>query len=279
MKRLLAGMLLLALCACQPAPPTAAPVDWVQGSYCALTVEGNRLTDGAGKTLDVRGANLPSLAAMQAGGIDPIVRVRSLATAGARAVRLRVEQKENDVEYAVVRLMPFVKAANEAGVLVLLASDTALSNYNHDQFDQAEAWSREIGVYFGTNPGVWLEPIASIKTIPPLRRKNVWQRIVDVTRGFRYQNVIMISEPVWLAEGDPTLASPLFGANILYGLRTPSELPVAVRARVPWMALDFDGDPAELTGAVGAFTPPDAAKWSAWWKAGKSCWGDPRGRP
>ena len=66
MKRLLAGMLLLALCACQPAPPTAAPVDWVQGSYCALTVEGNRLTDGAGKTLDVRGANLPSLAAMQA---------------------------------------------------------------------------------------------------------------------------------------------------------------------------------------------------------------------
>lgn len=256
--------LAVTVAACGPAPATP-----VAGGFCRLAVAGNRVLLPSGQPAALQGATLPTLAAMARAGVDPADRIRAVGAAGARLVSLPIEDDELTPLYFPEKLAPVLRAAQGAGVAVILSYQVRLAAANRSasnaEFDNAEDFLKLALGYVNGAPGVWLDPIQRIGEIPALRRRNVAQRMVDVVRGQRADNIVVIRQPAWFAEADPALSAPLVGGNVVYAAEAGEPTPPADRVAVltvmtapdPSIALGLAGDPA------AAGDPAWATAWQA----------------
>lgn len=218
------GLITAALLAACARPPAPAPSS--TNGFCRLTVAGSQVVLASGQPVTLHGASLPTLAEMARAGEAPIARIQALAGAGARLVSLAIDDSELTPLYFPEKLAPVLQAANDAGIVVILSYrirlQTANQSASNAEIDNAEDFLKLALGYVNSAPGIWFDPILEINEIPPVRRRNVAQRMVDIVRGYRADNIMLIRQPAWFRESDPNLAAPLSGGNIVYAL-SPAE--------------------------------------------------------
>jgi hypothetical protein len=192
-------------------------------SYCDLHVDGRWIKDPSGKIVVLHGANLPTITAMEASDYKPEARLRDLAAAGARAVRIPVDFNEQTPTFVPGKLSPLVLLANSYGMLVIVGWNVVMAPPIDDTFDDTESWLRQQIVYLSNNPGVWIELYHGTQDVTPERQRNIAQRLIDVLRGYKTNNTVLVNAPAWLLEQDPAVNKPLTGGNIVYGLDVMGE--------------------------------------------------------
>lgn len=224
MSGLLAAAILVASCGRSPAKSTptitAGPTKTAlpSGWQCELTVEGKLISTPNGKRVVLHGANLPTLTEMEKSAYKWEAHLHDLAGANARVVRLPVDVKELTPTFVPAKVAPFVRMANDLGMIVILSWDATITDPVNDMVDDAEDWVRLQVDYLNNNPGVWFDLYNGMHDVPPARQRNIAQRLVDVARGFRSNNIIIVNNPAWLFDSDPQINKPLSGGNIVYGV-------------------------------------------------------------
>ncbi|GIV85208.1 MAG: hypothetical protein KatS3mg052_2215 [Candidatus Roseilinea sp.] len=215
----------------------------------------------------LHGASLPTLTEMAHSDRQAAQRLRSLAEAGARVVRLPVDPSEIAPTFVPAAVSPFIDQANALGMLVVLAYRNDPSETVRKQGEAAEEWLRLALTYLRNAPGVWLEPFARPIATPKWRAMN--QRMVDVARGYRADNIIVVHAPDWLRN---TSDAPLIGDRIVYAVSSLDDWPLDV---APFILTDFDGagvqavqDAQVWSIATEAVRPADLA---ALWRASQPC--------
>ena len=277
-------MMVLSACA-RPAGvavPTAAPV------VCDIHVKGRWIVGSADEPLTLNGANLPTLTEMEAGSYPAESRLHDLAAAGATMVRLRVDFREVSPTFVPAKVAPFVQQANQLGMVVLLGWSTVISGSVDDLVDDAEDWVRQEFTYLSNNPGVWFDLYDGMQDVSPTRQRNIAQRLVDVARGYRANNIIVVNDPVWLLETDPAINKSLPGGNIVYGLDGRTGAKVGLKqagagngydvTKYPFIVTRWDGDTADLAslgalkvGALaGSVANPVPSALADYWKANRA---------
>jgi Cellulase (glycosyl hydrolase family 5) len=215
--------------------PTPMPLVW----QCSLRVNGNALNTPNGKHVNLHGANLPTLTEMENSGYHADARLRDLAGANARVVRLTVDLKEVTPTFVPGEVMPFVQQANDLGMIVILAWSATITDPIDDMVDDAEAWVRLEITYLNNNPGVWFDLYSGTQDVTPQRQRSIAQRLVDVARGFRSNNIILVNDPAWLSLADSNANKPLSGGNIVYGLSSLSIVTATLSANKNATRLPF----------------------------------------
>lgn len=262
------ALAVLSLCACggRPLAVAATPTPAVP-QYCTLRVEGRWVVDARGNAVILHGASLPTLAEMAHSDYDATQRLRELAAAGARVVRLPVDQSEIAPTFVPAVVSPFIDQANALGLLVILAYRNDLGETVRKQGEAAEEWLRLALTYLRNVPGVWFEPFAQPIATPKWRAMN--QRMVDVARGFRADNVIVVNGPDWLRDAPHEL---LTGSNIAYAVYALDGWPLDA---APFILTGFDGTGVEAVQtaqvwsiAAEAVRPADLAPL---WRTSKPC--------
>ncbi len=215
----------------------------------------------------LHGATLPSLAEMAAGDRPAEERLRALAEAGARVVRLPVDPSEITPTFVPAVVSPFIDRANALGILVILAYRNDLEETVRKQGEAAEEWLRLALTYLRNAPGVWFEPFARPVATPKWRAMN--QRIVDVARGFRANNVVVVNAPDWLRDAS---SAPLTGSNVVYAASSLDGWPLDA---LPFILSDFDGTDAEAvqSAQVWSIAADDLVTpvRSALWRSSRTC--------
>ncbi|HEY3290360.1 MAG TPA: cellulase family glycosylhydrolase [Anaerolineae bacterium] len=221
---LLAMAILVASCGRSPAksiPATAAgptrtalPNGW----QCDLTVQGKLIATPNGKRVVLHGANLPTLTEMEDSAYKWEAHLRDLAGANARVVRLPIDVKELTPTFVPSKVVPFVRMANDLGMIVILSWDATITDPVDDRVDDAEDWVRLELDYLNNNKGVWFDLYNQMQDVSPTRQRNIAQRLVDVARGFRSTNIILVNNPAWLFDADTQVSKLLSGGNIVYGV-------------------------------------------------------------
>ena len=207
---------LLAACTAAPTPastpiPANAPST---GAFCTLHVEGNQILDARNRVVVLHGANLPTFAEMTTSGPTPDERLKALADAGAKIIRLPVDTDELLPAFIPGTLIPFVERANKLGLVVVVRLHTDPKLDLNSQADESEAFMRQIVAHpvSGTS-GLWLEPFD--RPLNSIKERSALQSMVDVVRGYQRDQMILVSDTGWMLEGDNT--APLAGGNIVYG--------------------------------------------------------------
>jgi hypothetical protein len=225
------------------------------------------------------------------GGAPAETRLRTLAAAGAQMVRLAVNVNEVTPTFVPARVVPFVQQANALGMIVVLGWDATLGAPINNRVDDAEDWVREAVTYLGDNPGVWFDlyngvDAQSAQSVSPLRQRNIAQRLVDVARGFRAHNVIVLNDPLWLLSSDAATREALSGDNLVYGLDARAAVRVGqaggydlAAAGAPFLVTRAESDVNELqrlhelgVGTVVSDTAAPSAQVQAFWKAHAVDW-------
>lgn len=204
--------------------PAPTPISSEDHPLCELRVDGNRVVSPSGQPALLYGAALPSLQVMAASDYPAEERLRDLAAAGASVVRLAIDESELTPTYVPAQLQPFAQQAHALGMLVVLGWDDTIRPPVNDTLDLAEDWIRLAVTYVSNAPGVWFELYTTTQDLSPLRARNSALRLIDVARGFRANNIVIVNDPIWLRESDPALNAPLPGAGILYGVAAPAGL-------------------------------------------------------
>ena len=264
---LLVSAVLVAACGRSATPPATAI-----GGFCKLSVAGNRVALASGQPIILLGESLPSLAEMARAGESPADRMRALAASGARLVSLAIDDTELTPLYFPESLAPVLRAANDAGVIVILSYrirlETANRGATNPEIDNAEDFLKLALGYVNSAPGVWFDPIQEIKEIAPVRRRNVAQRMVDIIRGSRADNIIVVRQPEWFRESDPALNAPLQGGNVVYALGAGDLGAGMPMDRFPFLrALQI---PPDEGVSLGLSAPGIATVDPAWARAWKS---------
>ena len=187
-------------------------------SFCRLSVNGRWIEDEAGRRVVLHGANLPTLTEMNDSDQKPDARLRDLADAGAKVVRVRVADSEITPTFIPGPVSSFIRQANDLGMLVILSWGDVIRAPVNDGADAAEDWLRLMVDYLKNNPGVWFDPTDGIRDVNSKRQRAIAQRLIDVTRGYNATNPIVINQPNWLSDPDPDTRQPLSGGNIVYGI-------------------------------------------------------------
>jgi hypothetical protein len=255
---------LLAACARPPAPGSA-------NGFCRLSVSGSQVVLASGQPVTLLGASLPSLTEMTRAGEAPIGRIQALASSGARLVSLAIDDDEVTPLYFPDKLAPVLQAAHDAGIIVILsyrirlkAADRTASN---NEVEKAEDFLKLAMGYVKGAPAVWFDPLLEINDFTAIRRRNIAQRMVDIVRGYRADNIVLIRQPAWFRESDPGLSAPLQGGNIVYVLG-PAESAAGLPAgQVPFLrisALPPDSPTPLSLSAPGSATADPA--WARVWR-------------
>lgn len=262
-------LLALAGCASRPLVVEATPTPAV-AQFCTMQVDGRFVKDDAGKAMILHGAQLPTLADMAASDRKPEQRLKELAAAGAKAVRILVRENEMTPTFVPAILSPFIDQANALGMLVIIAydNDTDFSSNSkiNDVAEKAEDWLRLAMTYLLKSPGVWYEPF----NVPPVESPkwvSISQRMVDVVRGYGAQTVMLIGEPVWLKAGGELLK----GGNVAYSVASLDGYPIDT---APFVLQPYDGSaaPAVQSGQVWTMSPEaQAGALAPLWKTSVSC--------
>ena len=225
-RRLTLVMLGLLLVACGRAAPSgqqATSATTTQAvAFCGLRVDGRWISMPSGQPVVLHGANLPTLTAMEASTYQPDARLRDLAVAGARIVHLPVNENELSPTFVPAKVAPFAEQANQLGMVVVLSWNAEITQPINTTVDDADDWVRLVIMYLSNRPGVWFEPYQRMSNVSPARQRNIVQRLIDVARGYRANNIFVINDPVWLLDPDPAVNQPLSGVNIVYAIDAPA---------------------------------------------------------
>ena len=234
--------------------------------FCRLTVAGNQVVLASGQPVTLLGPSLPTLTEMARAGEEPIARIQAFAGAGARIVSLAIDDDEVTPLYFPDRLAPVLQAANDAGVIVILsyrillkASDRSSSN---NEIDSAEDFLKLALGYVNSAPAVWFDPIREITDFSAVRRRNIAQRMVDIVRGYRADNIVLIRQPAWFRESDPGLSAPLQGGNIVYVLGPAESAAGLPSGQVPFLRITTLPPDSPITLSLSA--PGSATADPAW---------------
>ena len=220
-------------------------------TFCALKVNGATLQDVNGNSVVLHGATLPTLRAMEASGESPAARVRTLADAGAKLVRLPVTDEEFNAPFMPEKVLPFADVANQLGMVVILSWQQPTENRTaKKQAEEIEDWLRNAIIYLADRPGIWLDPFNQPLDMPVGRQRAVAQRMADVLTGYRYKNLVLINNPTWFLDGDPEHSKPLSGNNAIYGVADLSSLARYPTERVPFISTALD-DPSRAPVNIG----------------------------
>ncbi len=263
------ALLALALSACAQRPialaPTATPL---VPQYCQLRVDGGTVKDNSGQVVVLHGATLPTLTEMQASDRKPDQRLRALADAGARVVRLTIDERDMTPTFVPAQVSPFIDQANALGILVILSyrNNPALSI--NGQADNAEDWLRLALQYLRNAPGVWFEPFQFPIDSP--KYQGVAQRMIDVANGYRVNNVLVIGNPVWLKDG--TNVQGITGRTVAHSVASLDGWPASA---TPLLVISNDEGALSAAASSGAWAIAGSdevtnAK-SAIWKLSKTC--------
>lgn len=149
----------VALVACAPhwtseSQSIAAEMTAEAARFCRLRVDGPSIRDEAGQRVVLHGANLPTLTEMEASPCKPANRLRDLADAGAKIVRLRVTDSEITPTFVPGPVTDFVRQANRPGLLVILARGDTIQTPLNQHVNDAESWLRLMIDHLKNNPGV-----------------------------------------------------------------------------------------------------------------------------
>jgi hypothetical protein len=203
-------------------------------------------------------------------------------------VRLRVDFREMSPTFVPARVVPFVQQANQLGMVVMLGWSTVISGSVDDAVDDSEDWVRQELTYLSNNPGVWFDLYDGTQDVSPTRQRNIAQRLVDVARGYRANNIIVVNDPAWLLESDPAINQPLPGSNIVYGLDGRAGAQAGLKlagapkgfdvTKSPFIVTRWDGDPGAMAalralriGALVSSVPnPLPAALTDFWKANRA---------
>jgi hypothetical protein len=266
---LIATTVTLAGCASRPIAVEATPTPAV-AQFCTMRVEGRDVKDEAGKVLVMHGAQLPTITEMEASDRKPEQRLKEIAAAGAKVVRILVRENEMTPTFVPAKVSPFIDQANELGMLVILAydndTDFSSSSKLNDTSEKAEDWLRLAMTYLLKSPGVMYEPFNA----PPVNSPKwsaIAQRMVDVVRGFGADTVMLITEPDWLKNGGALLK----GGNVAYAAASLDGYPIN---DAPFVVEPFDGTdaPAIQAAKVWSLAPEaQAGGLSSLWKSSVSC--------
>lgn len=205
---------LLTACVQPPAVTEQSATPTTATQFCNLRVEGNQIVDEKNRTVVLHGANVPTIAEMNASDQKPEQRLKQLAEAGAKIVRLPVDESELLPAFVPGTLVPVIESANRLGMVVVVRLRNNPENGINEQADEAEAFMRQIMVYpVSMSSGVWLEPFD--KPVGSVKERSTLQSLVDVVRGYRRELIVLISNTGWMIDGSGT---PLIaGDNIVYG--------------------------------------------------------------
>jgi len=195
-----------------------------------------------GEVVILHGAQLPTLTEMAASDRKPAWWLNALAGAGARVVRLPVDQGEITPTFVPAVVSPFIDQANAQGMLVILAYRNDLRQTVRDQGEAAEDWLRLALTYLRNVPGVWFQPFEQAISTPKWQAIN--QRMLDVVRGFRADNVVVVHQPDWLRQAPRAL---LNGSNVVYSVADLSGWPLD---EAPFIRAAFDGRDAPAVEAA-----------------------------
>lgn len=236
------------MCACtaRPLVVTATPTPETP-PYCKLHVAGRWVRDAEGNIVILHGADLPTLSEMKASAENPNRRLRQLAEAGARVVRLPIASQEITPTFVPAVVSSFIEQANALGMLVILAYRNDGHDSVRNQGNDAEEWLRLMLTYLRNVPGVWLQPFTSSIDTPKWRAIN--QRMVDVVRGFPADNIVVIAHPLWLRTDGA--AEVLDGDNVVYAVDAPNGRSRGGEALDDW---PLDAAPFVVTGLGGQAT-------------------------
>lgn len=162
----------VALVACAPhwtseSQSIAAEMTAEAACFCRLRVDGPSIRDEAGQRVVLHGANLPTLTEMEASPYKPANRLRDLADAGAKIVRLRVTDSEITPTFVPGPVTDFVRQANRLGLLVILARGDAIQTPLNQHVNDAESWLRLMIDHLKTTPACSSTPSVPSATPVP----------------------------------------------------------------------------------------------------------------
>ena len=259
----------LMLSACSSAP--AAPINpnpraaTPAGNFCKLSVVGNQIQDEHGKLVVLHGANIPTIAEMAASTQPSLQRLQDLADAGAKIVRLPVDDAELVPTFVPEKLAPLIEQANKLGMVVVVRFRNNTEKPVNAQADDAEEFLRLVLSYpIGYTPGLWFEPFD--KPINHPRNRGATQAMVDVVRGLKSEAIFLITN---IEEDSKDPAKLLRGSNLVYGIydtehtinyptaTAPFMLPNWLNSRVPVddlmvgvIAQSYEKDSPGLNGEI-----------------------------
>ena len=255
----------LAGCAQRPLAVAATPTPTVP-QYCKLHVDGGLVKDASGQPVLLHGATLPSLIEMNASELKPEQRLRDLAAAGARVVRLAITEREMTPTFVPATVSPFIDQANALGILVVLSYQNDVTLSANNQADNAEDWMRLALQYLRNAPGVWFEPFAHKVDSP--KWQGMHQRMIDVARGYKADNVFLVDEPTWLNEGKADVT----GGNIAHGVSSMKGWPASAQ---PLVVISGDMATLHTAQSAGAWAISDGDaitdEMRAVWKTSVKC--------
>lgn len=262
----------LLFAACQPLRVANQPATSAQPvlpvSFCPLRIVGNEIQTGDGRVVVLQGANLPSISDMDASVDKPEARLRKLAEAGARWVRLPISDEEFTAAFIPEKVLPLADLANQLNMAFIMSWHQPVGTRPIKiQAEEIEDWLRITLNYVGNRPGIWLDPFGAPLAVTPGKLQAVAQRMSDVLNGYRHKNLLLISDPVWMVDSDPKNTQQLLkGANVIYGLSDFNALPKYPTDKAPFVWLSLDNPayvPANMS-TLALDTQPPAALQTFW---------------
>jgi hypothetical protein len=212
-----------------PIPQTRLPTQ--AAAFCKLKVVGNQIQDTKGNVFVLHGANLPTIAEMEASPQKPPQRLQDLADAGAKLVRLPVDESELLPTFVPEKLRPVIEQANQLGLVIVVRYRNNPQKTLNTQADEAEDFLRLVLSYpVGYSPGLWFEPFD--QPIPHARNRGATQAMVDVVRGLKSESIMLITN----IEEDSKDASKLLGGNnLVYGITDMELMSAYPTDKVPFV--------------------------------------------
>jgi len=206
------------LSACVQPPSVAERVTAATPStpphFCTLRVEGNQILDERNRPVILHGANLPTIAEMNASAQKPGQRLQQLAEAGAKIVRLPVDEDELLPAFVPATLIPVIEAANRLGMVAVVRLHTKPENTLNDKADATEKFMRQVMAYpVSATSGLWLEPFD--RPLNSGKERNTLQALVDIVRAYRRELIVLVSNTDWMLDG--TGKALISGGNVVYG--------------------------------------------------------------
>lgn len=280
-----AVLLFQSACQFQPQPlrmAGASPMPAPQPpAFCALKTVGAQIQTPSGQAITLHGVDLPSIKEMETDPQQPIeARLKALAAAGAQLVRLPITDQEFSAPFIPEKVLPLSDMANRLGMVVVLTWQQPTDDKSvNTQAEEIEDWLRISVVYFADRPGVWFDPFGApfkwassfgSPVEPNLgKQRAIAQRMADVLNGYRYKNVLLVRNPVWLLDGDAEHAKPISGSNVVYGTDDLSALPKYATGQLPFFWLSLD-DAAKAPANISTIAKPTAVpspEVQAFWQA------------
>jgi hypothetical protein len=219
------------------------------------------------------GGTLPAIRDMEQSGRTPEARLSALTGAGARIVRLPVMLDELTPTFVPAKVVPLARQAQSQGAVLVLSFFGDPAHPDQMQADDAEDFISLMLTYLKNSPNIWLEPInAPLPSYDIARRRSIDQRMLDLMRGNKAANVMVVHNPRWMIEAPAAFQRPLIGDGVVYSADASLDAAKLPLSAVPFLSVDANvpaGDQLPWAGVVLTSTADAAVAAAYWQRAGQ----------